>query len=261
MIRIRSGIVWFAVAAGLSVGAQAAESADDRGQALAKQIDKANEGFVTDLSTLTMELVNAHGDVTTRRLAVETLEGNTDGDRSRVRFEWPADVKGTRLLTWTHKSADDDQWLFLPAIKRVKRISANNKSGAFMGSEFAYEDLGSVEIEKYKHKFLGEVTLSGRSCWQLERIPVDSNSGYKRQVIWFDKEFMNPLRVDFYDRKNELLKTAVFTAYRKFGKFWRAGQIQVQNVQTRKSSRLSWTDRKLGVSISNVVLEPAGLEE
>jgi len=248
--------------AALTVGAVArADSPAERGQAVAIAVDRANAGFASDRSALTMELINAHGDVTTRRLLLETVEGTEDGDRSRVVFEWPADVKGTRLLTWTHKRSDDDQWLFLPSIKRVKRISANNKSGSFMGSEFAFEDLASVEVEKYRHTLLAEPVVAGRNCWQVERVSTDSSSGYKRQVIWFDKEYMNPLRIDFYDRKDELLKTALFTGYKKFGKLWRFSQIDITNVQTHKKSRLIWHDRKLGVQVASAVFEPAGLTE
>jgi len=253
-------VVSLALGLTLSVTAQA-QSPEERGQAVAIDIDKANDGFHSDRSALTMELINAHGDVTTRRLLLETVEIERDGDRSRVLFEWPADVKGTRLLTWTHKRSEDDQWLFLPAIKRVKRISANNKSGSFMGSEFAYEDLASIEIEKYRHKLLNEPTVASRNCWLIERVSTDPTSGYKRQVIWFDKEYMNPLRIDFYDRKDELLKTAVFTGYKKFGNLWRSGKIEMTNVQTKKKSILTWHDRKLGVEVASAVFEPAGLAE
>ena len=105
---------------------------------------------------MTLELINAHGDVTKRKMVMEVLEGTDDGDKSRSVFEWPADVKGTKLLTWTHKKGDDDRWLYLPAVKRVKRISSSNKSGSFMGSEFAYEDFSSQEVEKYTYKLLDE---------------------------------------------------------------------------------------------------------
>jgi hypothetical protein len=99
-------------------------------------------------------LVNAHGDRTTRKLRSSQIEVAGDGDRSRIEFEWPADVKGTRMLTWTHRKGNDDQWLFLPAINRVKRVSSGNRSGAFMGSEFAYEDLGSQHVGTYAERLL-----------------------------------------------------------------------------------------------------------
>ena len=137
----------------------------------------------------------------------KTLEGTTDGDKSLIIFEKPRDVKGTATLTFTHKEGSDDQWLYLPAIKRVKRISSNNKSGPFMGSEFAYEDLSSQEVEKYNYKHLRDETFDGKDCYVVERIPMDKYSGYTKQVAWIDKAEYRALKIDFYDRKKSLLKT------------------------------------------------------
>jgi len=239
----------------------AAESPEDKGLRLAREADKANEGFVTERAAMTMDLINAHGDTTNRKVAIETLEGKDDGDRSKATFEWPADVNGTKMLTWTHKKGDDDQWLYLPAVKRVKRISSNNKSGSFMGSEFAYEDLASQEVEKYTYKFLADATVEGRDCHQIERVPVDKNSGYKRQIVWMDKEYRQPIRIDYYDRKSELLKTAIFSGHQKFGTLWRVGKIAVGNVQTKKRSVLIWTHRELGAKLDAASFAHTSLED
>jgi hypothetical protein len=152
------------------------------------------------------------------------------------------------MLTWTHKKGSDDQWLYLPALKRVKRITSRNKSGSFMGSEFAYEDLGSQEIEKYSHKFVAEESLNGRKTWKLERVPTDKKSGYSKLVTWIDQKYMNAVKVDYYDRRGSLLKTATFSNWKKFGKYWRAAKIEMINKQTRKKSLLVWSNRKLGQS-------------
>ena len=138
---------------------------------------------------------------------------------------------------------------FLPAIKRVKRISSNNKSGSFMGSEFSYEDLASQEVEKFTHTFLEEVTENGRKMWKMKRVPVDKRSGYSKQIAWVDQGYMNPVKIEYYDRKEELLKTATFSRYKKHKELWRAGLIEVINHQTKKASRLVWKNRKLGVNL------------
>jgi hypothetical protein len=160
-----------------------------RGLAIAQAADRAGRGFGAERATLSMDLVNAYGDVTKRKLTVETLEGNGDGDRSKVVVLWPADVKGTKLLTWSHRSRDDDQWLYLPAIKRVRRISGSNKTGSFMGSEFAYEDLGATVVEKFTYRYIDEPKAGGRDTFRLERYPVDKDSAYSKQVVWLDKEY------------------------------------------------------------------------
>lgn len=231
------------------------------GLALARKADQANQGFVGEKSTLTLELINAHGDVTKRKMSMEILEGTDDGDKSRSVFEWPADVKGTKLLTWTHKKSDDDRWLYLPAVKRVKRIASNNKSGSFMGSEFAYEDLSAQEVDKFTYKLLGEEKAAGRDAWKLERVPVEKDSGYTRQIVWMDKEYLNALKIEYYDRKNELLKVAAFEGYAKVGKYWRWKVIRMENLQTKKKSVLTWENRQLGVTLPPQTFDSARLEE
>lgn len=237
-----------------------AATPEETGLKIAREVETANNGFLGENSEMEMVLFNAHGDQVIRRMRSKTMETNKDGDKSISTFLWPADVKGTRMLTWTHKKTDDDQWLFLPAIKRVKRISSSNKSGAFMGSEFAYEDLGSQEPEKFKHKLINEIEEDGRKAWILEQIPT-YRSGYSKQVVRMDKEYMNPTRIDYYDRKGELLKTSAFRDYKKHGKFWRVGEIEVINHQTRKKSIVRWKKRTVGEKFSTADFDSANLDE
>ncbi len=217
-----------------------------KGLEIAQASDSANNGYVGEYSEMEMVLINAHGDRTTRKFVTDTAETADDGDRSVSMFLWPADVKGTKILTWTHKTDDDDQWLYLPSLKRVKRISSKNKSGSFMGSEFAYEDLGSQEVEKYSYRYLGDEQIEGYDCYRLERIPVSSKSGYSKQIVWMAKDILNPVRIEYYDRKEELLKVAEFRDYRKVDGFNRAHEIETKNVQTLKSSVITWSARTLG---------------
>jgi hypothetical protein len=237
-----------------------ADTPEQRGLDVAVKADKANSGFKSEKGELSMQLINAHGDVTNRKLTIEVLEGSDDGDKSRSTFTWPADVKGTRLLTWAHKRGDDDQWLYLPAVKRVKRIASSNKSGSFMGSEFSYEDFGSQEVEKYSYKLIEEPKYEGRDVWLVERYPVDGSSGYTRQVVWMDKEYKLPVRIDYYDRKRELLKTAVFSDFKKYGSQYRSNKVEMSNVQTKKRSIITWTERRLDVDLQANLFKSEGLE-
>lgn len=252
-----------AILAALTVAAcaAAAQAPEQKGTEIAVAAHKANGGWGTERAALTMLLVSAQGDQTTRKLHIETLEGVVEGDRSRVTFEWPADVKGTRLLTWSHKDGNDDQWLYLPSIKRVKRISASDKSGSFMGSEVAYEDLGSQEPERYRYKWLADAKEGGRDAWQLERVPLAKGSGYARHVVWLDKEFQLPVRIDYYDRKNELLKTSRYSKHTKYGNGWKVDNIEVSNVQTKKKTVLDWTERRIGVKLDRAMFESSALED
>ncbi|MDB2426212.1 outer membrane lipoprotein-sorting protein, partial [bacterium] len=201
-----------------------------------------------------------HGDVVKRKMESKTLEVAGDGDRTLVTFLWPADVKGTKMLTWTHKAKEDDQWLYLPALKRVKRINSRSKTGSFMGSEFSYEDIGGQEAEKFDYKFIKDDALEKRKVWVLERVAKDKKSGYSKQVVWMDQEYNSPLKIEYYDRKSELLKVSILSGHTKINKWWRAGQIAMENVQTKKKSIISWTGRKLGKSLSKSIFNKSRLK-
>lgn len=235
-------IKWIAFLGGMvfTLSLFAQSQAEQRGLTIAKAADKADQGFESTSANLKMVLKNKKGQVSERLLYNKTLEQTEDGDKSLIVFNSPRDVKGTSTLTYTHKTGSDDQWLYLPAVKRVKRISSDNKSGPFMGSEFAYEDLSSQEVEKYTYKFLREETLDGEKTEVIERFPVDPKSGYTRQIVWYNKAKGYRIeKVEFYDRKNALLKTLDYKGYQKYeNKFWRAGEMLMVNHQTDKQTQL-----------------------
>lgn len=236
--------IWMSIFALGGISPVYGATPEERGLEIAKKSDAAQEGFKGESSIMKMVLINDHGDRVERKMESKVREVDSDGDMSITEFNWPADVKGTKMLTHTHKKGDDDQWLYLPSVKRTKRISSSNKSGSFMGSEFAFEDLGSQEVEKFNYKYLRDETLEGRKTWVLERFPL-TDSGYTKQVLWMDQEYLLPVKIEYYDRKKELLKTANFGQFKKFGKFWRANEIKMVNVQTGKQSIITWDKREL----------------
>ncbi|MEL7340003.1 MAG: outer membrane lipoprotein-sorting protein, partial [Bacteroidota bacterium] len=122
-------------------------------------------------------------------------------------------------------------------LKRVKRIASRNKSGPFMGSEFAFEDLSSFEVEKYSYQYLRDELFNGEDTFVVESDPVDKYSGYTKQVNWIDKAHYRPLKIEFYDRKGSLLKTLTFSDYKLYlDKYWRADKMSMVNNQTGKST-------------------------
>jgi len=220
-----------------------AETPEETGLAIATEADRRDAGYSDSATSLKMILRNRQGDESVREVRVRNLEVIGDGDKSLSIFDEPADVKGTAFLTFSHQVGPDDQWLYLPALKRIKRISSKNKSGPFMGSEFAYEDISSDEVDKYTYHYLREEACEGGGCFVIERDPVDPSSGYTRQVVWFDKAEYRPQKIDYYDRKNTPLKTLTFHDYRQYlGKFWRAMRYEMINHQTGKTTTLLWQD-------------------
>jgi hypothetical protein len=156
-----------------------AETPEEKGHAIYQEAEARDAGWGSNSADLKMVLMNKHGQSSTRELSMQTLE-NTEaglGDKSLTLFSSPRDVDGTAFLSHTKITEPDDQWLYLPALKRVKRISSSNKSGPFMGSEFAFEDLSSQEVDKYTYKYLNDESTEGQDCFVVERYPVYTNSG------------------------------------------------------------------------------------
>ena len=232
--------------------AKGAETPQQKGLRIAKEADAKDTGYGDFTANMVMTLKNRAGKTSSRRIRMKTLEGHNDGDKALSLFDQPADVKGTAMLTFSHGLKADDQWLYLPALKRVKRINSRNKSGPFMGSEFAFEDLGSQEVEKYKYNYLREEACGqGWKCHVIERKPTYKYSGYSRQVTWIDTKEYRPVKVDYYDRKNSHLKTMVSTGFKQYlGRYWRPATMSVQNHLTGKSTVLQWTNYKFKTGLT-----------
>jgi len=229
-----------------------AETAEEKGLRIAKEADARDVGFDDFTAHMQMLLRNRAGQKSVREIEIKTLEGRGEGDKTMSIFNSPADIKNTRMLTFSHGLKPDDQWLYLPALKRVKRIASRNKSGPFMGSEFAFEDLGSQEVEKYHHKFLREEPCANSwTCYVIQRTPAYQYSGYTKQIVWLDKQAYRPIKIDFYDRKDSHLKTLTSSGYREYiGHYWRPSTMQMQNHQTGKSTTLQWTDYRFKTGLT-----------
>ena len=229
-----------------------AETAEEKGLRIAKEADDRDTGYQDSIAEMLMELRNKQGEKSTREVRVKSLEVQGDGDKSLSIFDTPNDVKGTAFLTYSHALKPDEQWLYLPALKRVKRISSRNKSGPFMGSEFAYEDIGSQEIEKYSYKYLRDEVVNGIDCYVIERYPAYDNSGYTRQLAWINKTELRPEKVVFYDRKDSLLKTLQYNDYKQYlDRYWRASSMFMENHQTGKSTLLTWKNYQFKTGLGN----------
>ena len=238
----------------------AADTPEQRGLTIAVEADQRDVGFHDSTAELQMTLRNRHGEESRRSLRNKALEQPEDGDKGLVIFDAPADIDGTALLTFSHKTGDDDQWLYLPALARVKRISSSNKSGPFVGSEFAYEDISSQEVEEYTYRYLRDERLGGHDTFVIERYPVDPKSGYTRQVVWLDQAEYRVLKVDFFDRKDSLLKTLAYSGYQQYlGQFWRPDLMSMVNHQTGKSTELAWSNYQFQVGLEERDFDRASL--
>ncbi|MDP5137107.1 outer membrane lipoprotein-sorting protein [Rheinheimera baltica] len=210
-----------------------------KGLAIAQERKNRDAGWGDSESLTSMILRSAGGDESRREMRTAALEVQGDGDKGLTLFDEPRDVRGTAFLNHAHPTAEDDQWLYLPALKRVKRIASRNKSGPFMGSEFAYEDLSSFELAKYRFNYLRDEPCGDGQCFVIEQTPADEYSGYSKTVAWLDKTHYQPIKVTYYDRKNSLLKTLSLEDYKLYlEKYWRPHKLTMENHQTGKSTDL-----------------------
>ena len=242
----------------------AAENAAEKGLRIAQEAKRQDEGFHSYTAVGNMILRDRHGRESPRDFNVKALEVKDDGDKSLIVFDHPNDIRNTALLTFSHKTGNDDQWLYLPAVRRIKRITSDNKSGSFVGSEFAYEDLISTEVEKFTYKWLRDEACPDAEeliCYVNERYPVDDSSGYSREVVWIDHEAYRLVKVNYFDRKDALLKTLTSRDYKQYRqKYWRPSQMLMLNHQTGKSTVMIWRDYDFTVDLTESDLSKRALK-
>ena len=223
-------------------------SAEEKGQAIAKELGARNTGWKDLGAEVSMTLKDSGGSEAQRKFRIKVLErpDAQSGDWLMVTFDAPADVKGTAVLSHAKVEGDDEQWLYLPASKRTKRVSSSNKTGSFAGSEFSFEDLAAGDGRKYTWKYLGNAACGSLTCMSVEATPKDSSSAYSRRVLAIDTAEMRVQSIDFFDKKNTKAKTLTYTGYEKVdGKFWRAKGWSMINLQSGKSTVLTFGTIKM----------------
>ncbi|ABS63616.1 conserved hypothetical protein [Parvibaculum lavamentivorans DS-1] len=234
-----------------------------RGLAVVEEMDGRDRGWGDARAKLKMILTNSAGDTSERELRLMMLEVTTanEGDLSLMIFDKPRDIEGTALLTHAHVNAPDDQWLYLPAVKRVKRISSANKAGPFVGSEFAFEDLAAQEVGKFTYKWLRDEACGALTCHVVERVPAYEGSGYTRQIVWIDTTDYLLRKTDYYDRKESLLKTLEFGEYKSYlNGIWRPQTLEMANHETGKKTKLVWESYEFKTGLTGNDFSTASLE-
>jgi outer membrane lipoprotein-sorting protein len=230
-----------------------AMSPEEKGLQIAREQDRRSQGFGGVEFNMKMMLTNREGNRSERDLRVRALEGQEKvrGDRSLIVFDNPMDVRGMALLTYSYADRTDDQWLYLPATKRVNSISSQNKSGPFMGSEFAFEDIQTAEVEKYTYRYLRDEPCGKLTCYMYQRFPKDSFSGYSNQVVWVDQQEYRVHKIEYYDRKRSLLKTLTVSGHvRHFDRLWVPSQMQMVNHQSGNVTQLQMSNFRLNTSLT-----------
>ena len=218
-------------------------SPEAQGLAIFEEKDRRESGYRDLQVDLEMVLRDRRGSEARRELSISQLEMADDGDRLLVVFDTPKPIRGTALLSYSHVEGPDDQWLYLPAQSRVKKIASRNKSGPFLSSEFAYEDLALQEVEKFDYRLLGREACGDAQCLRVERIPRDEFSGYSRQEVLLHEPTLRVERIDYYDRHGRPLKVLTNEGYRLHeDRYWKPQRMFMENLQTGKTTELLWRE-------------------
>lgn len=229
-----------------------AQSAEQKGEEIAQRASALSKGYGDSQSSGQMILYTKGGAKSERRFNAKSLEGKGNNpSASLLVFEWPGDVRDTALLTYSYDNKSDDQWLYLPSVGRVKRISSSARSGSFMGSEFAYEDMTDQGASEFRHKWVKDEAcpVGGGTCQVVDRTPK-SKSGYALQRVWFNASNLYVVQVQYFDRAGKHVKTLQSSGHKKYGKFWRASKMRMVNHLTGKSTDLIWSGYKFNNGFS-----------
>ena len=234
---------------------------EKQGQYIFETQDDMNLGYRDAQANMYMKLYNAAGQESRREMRMRFLEVPEDADKTLITFHFPRDIKGTGLLTFEHIEKGDDQWLYLPALKRVKRIASENKSGSFVGSEFSYEDISTNKPEKYTYRYLREDTHDGKAVWVTERYPKTQSSGYTKIITWVNQTNFQTVKQEYFDRKGAVLKIQSvkgLTLYLE--KYWRPSEVSMDNVQTKKKTILEFLEWKFQKGLKDSLFRKRSLE-
>ncbi|MFP4622487.1 MAG: outer membrane lipoprotein-sorting protein [Bacteroidales bacterium] len=201
---------------------------------------------------LSMTLINSRGNERVRELE-QFYKDYGEEEKKIMFFISPADVRNTSFMNWSYDdpTKDDDQWIYLPALKKVKRISSDNKDDYFMGSDFTYDDLGERHPDEDKHELLRTETLNGEECYVVESTPKESDYMYSKTVTWVIKDKWIGLKKEFYDDDGDFLKTLMVKEYDKVQGFWTILHTEMENDQKDHKTIMKFEDLEINTGISD----------
>lgn len=201
-------------------------------------------------STLTMTLTNKQGKQRVRKISQFTKDFG-DVEKSIMFFQSPADVKNTSFMSWSYDNdKSDDQWIYLPALKKTKRISSDSKSDYFMGSDFTYDDLGDRKVEADTHKLLSEETIDGKDCYVVESVSNDEDYMYSKTITWIIKDSFIGYKKEFYDEDEDLLKILSIKKYEDISGLLVITNSEMKNVQKDHKTSMVLTDVQINTGVS-----------
>lgn len=216
----------------------------------------------TEIGNEIMLLVDEGGSKEKRIVKRYAKEVGDDVHRYLVVFLDPADIRGTALLTWEQKERENDQWLYLPAQKKMQRIAKGSKKNYFMGTDFTYEDMEPEDVDNFDYTILRSETLEHdngtNECYVIEAVPANKEkkreSGYSKRIMWIDKQNLFTLKVEFYDRRERLQKVQTNHALENIsGTVWRAKKTLMNHLERNHKTLTGITSRQINTPVNDSV--------
>ncbi|MBK7406694.1 MAG: outer membrane lipoprotein-sorting protein [Saprospirales bacterium] len=229
--------------------------------------DKAGQAIDFDGMEMvaTLKITDAKGNERQRQIANASKKyGNTS--KTLMKFLSPSDVKGTAMLIFDYEDKSDDMWIYLPALRKTRRIVSSEKSKSFMGSEFSNADMSKPNLDQFSYRLLGSATLNGKDCWKIEATckdeGVEEEYGFSRKISFIEKSTYLTQQIEFYDLDGELFKVMTMSKYQKQsnGKYF-AFLLEMENIQNGRKSVISIDKFQLGTSIEESYFSTANLEK
>jgi len=246
----------FRTAAGFSVGQQVATPVAGSADWIARQVDRRDTGRDSRL-TMQMRLVDRQGRARERTLGVTGLRGQGGaGDRVLVRFTYPNDIAGTGFLVWEHPGAEDDRFLYLPALARVRRITGAERQESFVGSDFTYEDIGGRALEDYSYTLAEEnatwADASGGNnpAWRLESKARDADALYPKVISTIRKDNFVIVAADIFNRRGERAKAYRVTKLSQVQGIWTVMASTMANEIDRTRTELAVTEARYNTGLA-----------
>lgn len=240
----------------------AAQAAGLTGRDIMQKVKNRADGD-TRYATIEMTLIQKSGHKRMRKLESWAMDVGKDTKKIMF-FTYPGDVKGTGFLTWDYDNSakTDDKWLYLPAMKKTRRISGkSSKTDYFMGSDFTYNDMSTRSVDEEQHKLLREETLGGHKCWVVQSIPNDKDEIYARRVTWIRQDCLMAVKGEYYDKLNKLHRRLTISNIEKVQGFWTMHLMQMENVQTGHKTVIRMGNQRFNVKVSPNLFTVSKLEK
>ena len=202
---------------------------------------------------MTLTIIDSRGEKRVREVKFYSKKDKKGNNRMLMKFIKPREVLGTSFLLLEHKNGEDERYLYLPALRRVKRIVASGKKGNFMSSDFTYYDIGEPKLNDFKYKFIGEEPFRGVKCIKVEATPatpkVLEETGYSKIIYWIDPEKMVTLKAEYYDDRGKLQKILNINQHKLINGVYFATDMVMRDVQINHISRIKFSNIKINEEI------------